>query len=189
MLVDLEGERRMSVYEWRTYDIRIGQMPAYLACFEDRGLPVLCRYAQPAGFWVSGALETGSLNTVNHIWRYDSVEARLERRAALYADAAWTEGFVPASAAMMERLHSRLMIDALAGSRPMESEGGRVVASTYPPGAVAPAGGISCWQLITGAVGSLLTLDPLTGFSWESGKHPAPATREIWNRASFSALG
>ena len=99
----------MMIYELRTYELKLGRTADYLAIFEAKGFPVLSRYATPIGFWFSGPTETGLLDRVNHIWGYDSVAARIERRAALYRDPAWINELVPAVMETFVRLRGQLM--------------------------------------------------------------------------------
>jgi NIPSNAP len=76
------------IYEHRTYTLPHGQMDAYLARYEQDGLPVQLKHlGRLLGFWVT---EIGPLNQVVHIWVYDSHADRERRRIALDADPAWT---------------------------------------------------------------------------------------------------
>lgn len=88
------------IYELRTYDLGIGRLPGYLRLFETVGYDLLCRYAQPVGYWFA---ETGGLNRIHHMWAYASRAERAERRAALYADADWLRDFIPYALPHLER--------------------------------------------------------------------------------------
>lgn len=75
------------IYEHRTYTVAHGQMDAYLARYEEHALPLQLKHlGRLLGFFVS---EIGPLNQVIHIWVYDSLADREQRRAALEADPAW----------------------------------------------------------------------------------------------------
>ncbi|MGO4332657.1 NIPSNAP family protein [Cupriavidus sp. 2TAF22] len=93
-------------YEMRTYTIQIGKMQEYLQHFEKEGLPVISRYATLVGWWYT---EIGELNQVVHIWAYESLDDRIERRAALYRDPDWLERFVPKAFPMLIRQESKLL--------------------------------------------------------------------------------
>ncbi|WP_454719741.1 MULTISPECIES: NIPSNAP family protein [Cupriavidus] len=93
-------------YEMRTYTIQIGKMQEYLQHFEQEGLPVISRYATLVGWWYT---EIGELNQVVHIWAYQSLDDRIERRAALYRDPDWLERFVPKAFPMLIRQESKLL--------------------------------------------------------------------------------
>ncbi|MES2413805.1 MAG: NIPSNAP family protein [Pseudomonadota bacterium] len=76
------------IYEHRTYTVAHGKMDDYLARYEKHALPIQLRHlGRLLGFFVS---EIGPLNQVIHIWVYDSLADREQRRAAMDADPAWT---------------------------------------------------------------------------------------------------
>lgn len=185
----------MAIYELRTYDIKVGRLADYLAIFETRGAPVIARYAAPVGFWSTGPTESGRLDRVNHIWRYDSVADRLARRAALYADPAWQREFVPHAFDTFERLEGQLMVldpaseAGLAAALSARTPSGHVVARTTPAG-TSPQGvpGIARWRFVTGPAGAALSLDALDAVDLESASWGAGSEIEVWKPTRFSAL-
>ncbi len=96
-------------FEMRTYTIRPGMVDAYLQLFGDVGLPILSRYAKLVGFWRT---DIGELNQLVHIWAYESLDGRAEKRAALYRDENWRADFLPLAAPMLERQESKLLLPA-----------------------------------------------------------------------------
>lgn len=76
----------------RTYTLRPGRLPGYVADFEARGLPIISRYAQLVAYWIS---EVGALHQVIHVWGYRDAGDRAERRARLYVDPDWVDGYLP----------------------------------------------------------------------------------------------
>jgi hypothetical protein len=75
------------IVEQRTYTLHHGTMATYLERYEKNGLPIQKRYLGPLlGFYVT---EIGTLNQVVHLWRYDSLADREQRRAKLAADPDW----------------------------------------------------------------------------------------------------
>lgn len=75
------------IVEHRTYTVHHGQMEAYLARYEQHGLPIQRRHLGPLlGFYVS---EIGQLNQVVHLWAFDSLADREERRARMESDPDW----------------------------------------------------------------------------------------------------
>lgn len=77
------------IIEHRTYTVHHGAMESYLARYEAHALPLQQKHlGRLLGFFVS---EIGPLNQVLHIWVYDSMADREERRARLEADPAWHE--------------------------------------------------------------------------------------------------
>ncbi len=75
------------IFEQRTYTVAHGRMEEYLKRYERDALPLQRRYlGRLLGFFIS---EIGPLNQVVHIWVYDSLADRQQRRDALDADPAW----------------------------------------------------------------------------------------------------
>jgi hypothetical protein len=71
----------------RTYTVRPGTGPAQLALYEKYGLPVQVRHiGQPLCYLQA---ESGEMNTLVHMWVYESAADRENRRAAQAADPDW----------------------------------------------------------------------------------------------------
>lgn len=100
-------------FELRTYDLKPGKAPAYLAFFRTVGVGLVTRHLPMAGYWMA---ETGRLNRIEHLWVYDSFEERDACRAALATDRDWTEGFVPRAFVDVVAQQNRIM--ALVASSP-----------------------------------------------------------------------
>jgi hypothetical protein len=49
---------------------------------------------------------------VIHLWAYESLDERINKRAALYQDPDWLEGFVPIAFPMLEKMESKLLMPA-----------------------------------------------------------------------------
>ncbi len=182
------------IYELRTYELKLGRTADYLAIFEAKGFPVLSRYAKPIGFWYSGPTETGFLDRVNHIWGYESVAARIERRGALYRDPSWINELLPAVSETFVRLRGQLMTlqpgleDRLNAALTAQQAKGAVVASFGMPAVSPSGGGIGRWTTITGTVGRIFALDHLSEFDLEQREEPAGVERDIWRPAPFSCI-
>jgi hypothetical protein len=75
------------IVDCRTYMLRPGAVMPHLNLYQREGLLVQTRHlGQPVGYYYT---ETGPLNQIVHLWRYESVEDRARRRAALLADRQW----------------------------------------------------------------------------------------------------
>lgn len=88
------------IVDVRTYTLPPRKMKAYIALFEQYGLPVQRKHlGDPIGYFVS---EVGALNQVVHLWGFESMADMETKRAARNADPAWddylarTEGYVSA---------------------------------------------------------------------------------------------
>ncbi len=79
----------MSFVEMRTYELKPGTANTYVALYLEEGFEIQKSHlGEPVGYYVS---EVGELNQVVHMWRYESLEERTEKRTALFADPAWLE--------------------------------------------------------------------------------------------------
>ena len=79
----------MSFVEMRTYDLKIGTANSYAALYREEGYAIQKGHlGEPVGYYVS---EIGDLNQIIHMWRYESLEERSEKRTALFSDPAWLE--------------------------------------------------------------------------------------------------
>ena len=79
-------------HELRIYTLKVGTVPEYVRLFEEKGLHIITRYLPMTGWWTS---DTGALNRIFHLWRYESMEDRADRRRRLYLDEEWARGFAP----------------------------------------------------------------------------------------------
>jgi hypothetical protein len=72
------------IYELRTYQLKMGATPQYLAIAESRLLPALAEHGlRPVGFWTT---DIGTLNEVVHLWAYQNLNERQEKWADWAAD-------------------------------------------------------------------------------------------------------
>jgi hypothetical protein len=79
----------MSFVEMRTYELKPGTANTYAALYLEEGFAIQKSHlGEPVGYYVS---EVGDLNQVIHMWRYDSLEQRTQKRTALFSDPAWLD--------------------------------------------------------------------------------------------------
>lgn len=94
------------ILEVRTYTIRTGLVADYLKLYETEGYATHRKHlGDPVGWFTT---ETGTLNQVVHMWRYDSQAERELKRAKLYADPAWLS-FIPKTRAYIERMENQIL--------------------------------------------------------------------------------
>ena len=75
------------IIDHRTYTVAHGRMEEYLERYQRMALPVQLRHlGRLLGFFVS---DIGPLNQVVHLWAYDSLADREERRARMADDPDW----------------------------------------------------------------------------------------------------
>jgi hypothetical protein len=97
------------VYELRTYTIKVGKMQEYLRLFEEIGAPIISKYTNLVGFWYT---EIGELNQVVHLWSYESLDIRAEKRKALYSDPEWLDKFIPPLLPLLEKQENKILYPA-----------------------------------------------------------------------------
>ena len=75
------------IVEQRTYRFKPGKVPAFMAIYQAKGLEIQKRIlGNLIGYFIT---EIGSLNESVHLWGYDSLNDRSDRRTALMADDDW----------------------------------------------------------------------------------------------------
>lgn len=75
------------IVEQRTYTLRPGTAPLYFATYEKMGLDIQRSIlGNLAGYYVG---EIGKLNVVVHLWAYENLAEREQRREKMAADAGW----------------------------------------------------------------------------------------------------
>jgi hypothetical protein len=105
-----QQERIPAMYfEMRTYTLRPGKQKEYLRLFEEVALPIISRYAKLVGYWYT---EIGELNQLVHLWAYESLDDRAQKRAALYQDPEWQANFLPKAGPMLERQETKILLPA-----------------------------------------------------------------------------
>ena len=71
----------------RTYTLRPGTHPEYLKVYEAMGMEAQKEIlGHMVGYY---STEIGPLNQIIHMWAYDSLDERSERRAKLMTDPRW----------------------------------------------------------------------------------------------------
>ncbi len=76
------------IYDHRTYTFHPGLINDFLRLYETQGYEVQVRHlGEPVGWFV--CTDIGPLNQLVHIWKYESLADRGERRARLAQDADW----------------------------------------------------------------------------------------------------
>ncbi|MDB5871620.1 MAG: hypothetical protein JWQ07_1062 [Ramlibacter sp.] len=107
------------IIESRSYRLHPGKLPEYLAGFAagEGVLELLAPHLR--GFWFS---ESGELNRVHHLWRYESRQARAAARAQLAANPLMGRFFAKVTP-LLEHQHSQVMTGDLAEGNPARSGG------------------------------------------------------------------
>ncbi|XP_078533724.1 protein NipSnap homolog 3B-like isoform X1 [Lissotriton helveticus] len=82
-----QQQENSEIYELRTYDVKPGKLDDYIkTCIA--GVHLRLVHSEMIGFWT---VETGGLNKVFHLWKYDSFEHRKRVNTALLQEKAWQD--------------------------------------------------------------------------------------------------
>lgn len=112
--------------EIRTYRLRNGTIPAYLAAVGEEGIAIQRRHLGTlVGYYAS---EIGPINQIVHIWAFASLDDREARRARLMADVAW-QAFLPRIRDLIEIAETKIMKPAAFSPVPLTAD-----ASLQPEG-------------------------------------------------------
>ncbi len=71
------------IYELRTYTLKPGRVPEFLAWFEKNAKPVADEHLNLVGFWYT---ESGELNQVVHLWAFEDLNQRAQQREKFLTD-------------------------------------------------------------------------------------------------------
>lgn len=94
------------IVDERTYQVAPGKMAELLELYEKEGLAVQTKYlGKPFGYFV---VEVGEFNHIVHMWAYDSMADREQKREKLFADAEW-KAYLKKAAPYFVRQENRLL--------------------------------------------------------------------------------
>lgn len=95
------------IIEQRTYRIRTGMVPQFLELVRTEGLAIQRSIlGNLVGYFTC---EFGVLSQVTHLWAYDSLDDRTQRRLRLAQDRGW-QAFVPRLSELIMEAESRILV-------------------------------------------------------------------------------
>jgi hypothetical protein len=95
------------IVEQRTYSIAPGQLENYLRLYTDGPMELQKRIlGNLLGYF---ATEIGELSSLVHIWGYQSLDDRMERRQRLSQEPAW-QAYLQACTPMIRAMENRIMV-------------------------------------------------------------------------------
>ena len=102
------------IVDERTYQVAPGKMKELLALYESDGFAVQSKHlGKPFGYFI---VEVGEINHIVHMWGYESMADREQRREKMQADPGW-QAYLAKAAPYFVRQQNRLLksVPALMG--------------------------------------------------------------------------
>jgi NIPSNAP len=86
-------KRAMPLYELRTYTLRVGTMTEAVKLYQGIGFPALQKGSHDKKLIGYFQADTGTINQIVHLWKFDDDADRRAHWAAVYANKDFVEGF------------------------------------------------------------------------------------------------
>jgi hypothetical protein len=83
----------MALYELRTYTLHVGKMAEAVRLYQELGFPALAKGGHDKKLVGYFQADTGVINQIVHLWRFEDDADRRAHWAAVFADADFVEGF------------------------------------------------------------------------------------------------
>lgn len=95
------------IIDERTYTLHPGKLPEFLELYQAEGYPVQTSHlGEPIGFFQT---EIGVLHQIVHLWGYENMGDREQRRAKMQADPAW-QAYLRKSTPMFREMQNRILV-------------------------------------------------------------------------------
>src|ERR1700730_16390347 len=85
--------RPVAIYEMRTYTLYVGKMSEATRLYQELGFPALERGGQASKLVGYFQGDTGTINQLVHLWKFDDDADRRRHWAAVFANKDFVEGF------------------------------------------------------------------------------------------------
>jgi hypothetical protein len=84
----------MALYELRTYTLQVGKMADAVKLYTELGYPALLKGGQDKKLVGYFQADTGTINQLVHLWKFDDDADRRAHWASVYSNKDFMEGFV-----------------------------------------------------------------------------------------------
>ena len=83
----------MALYELRTYTLHVGKMAEAVRLYQELGFPALAKGGHDSKLVGYFQADTGVINQIVHLWRFEDDADRRAHWAAVFANTDFVEGF------------------------------------------------------------------------------------------------
>ena len=108
----------MALYELRTYTLHVGKMAEGVKLYQEFGFPALEKGGHDAKLVGYFQADTGMINQLVHLWKFDDDADRRKHWAAVYANKDFLEGFASKMRPLIMSQEVKLLTAAPWGPHP-----------------------------------------------------------------------
>ncbi len=108
----------MALYELRTYTLHVGKMAEAVKLYQELGFPALHKGGHDKNLVGYFQADTGMINQIVHLWKFDDDAGRRAHWAAVYANKDFIEGFAPKFRQLLATQEVKLLTAAPWGPHP-----------------------------------------------------------------------
>ena len=108
----------MALYELRTYTLHVGKMAEAVKLYQELGFPALHKGGHDKNLVGYFQADTGMINQIVHLWKFDDDAGRRAHWAAVYANKDFIEGFAPKFRQLLATQEVKLLTAAPGGPHP-----------------------------------------------------------------------
>jgi hypothetical protein len=108
----------MTVYEMRTYTLHVGKMAEAVKLYSELGYPALQKGGQDKKLIGYFQADTGTINQLIHLWKFDDDADRRAHWASVYSNKDFIEGFAAKFRPLLASQEVKLLTAAPWGPHP-----------------------------------------------------------------------
>ena len=113
----------MPLYELRTYTLRVGTMAEAVKLYQEIGFPALQKGSHDKKLIGYFQGDTGTINQIVHLWKFDDDADRRTHWAAVYANKDFVEGFASKFRPLLMTQEVKLLGSTIHHTRARVAEG------------------------------------------------------------------
>ena len=111
----------MTVYEMRTYTLHVGKMAEAVKLYTEFGYPALQKGGQDKKLIGYFQADTGMINQLVHLWKFDDDADRRAHWASVFANKDFVEGFAVKFRPLLASQEVKLLTAAPWGPHPADA--------------------------------------------------------------------